>query len=264
MIIRNTTSTVNFFVADSDGLPATGKAASITATISMNGDSASATTISETISEIDSTEQPGWYRFNYPFYITGNAFITFTCTGCKIMPWEDDVIDVYAQVPSAQMIASAVWADTATYDSPVSGTPGRPGAKGYYQVNAPISNPWTILAEAGTQQVTYGDIIKSRVASTELSAAKTDIINAMPSVSGLSTFNASTDAVTVNSSQLAPLAKSTELSSILTVLNSVKAGVLNWVVSGNTLTIKDDSGTSLRTYTLTRDTAGNIIKVEPN
>lgn len=150
MIVKNTTSTVNFFVADSDGLPATGKASSITATITMNGDSTS-TTISEPISEIHSTEQPGWYRFNYPFSTAGNAFITFTCTGCKIMPWEEQVVEM----------------------------------------------------------------------------------------------SGSTD-------------------SLLPVLNAIKAGMLNWAVSGNTLTIKSDTNSVLGTYTLTRDTDGNIIKVAPN
>lgn len=92
MIVKDTTSIVNFFVADSDGLPATGKSSYITATISINGGAASA--ISESISEIDSTNQPGWYRFSSTFSTSGNAFIMFNCSGCKIMPWEDDIVAI--------------------------------------------------------------------------------------------------------------------------------------------------------------------------
>lgn len=92
MIVKDTNSIVNFFVADSDGLPATGKSSYITATISINGGAASA--ISESISEIDSTNQPGWYRFRSTFSTSGNAFIMFTCSGCKIMPWEDNIVTI--------------------------------------------------------------------------------------------------------------------------------------------------------------------------
>lgn len=53
-------------------------------------------------------------------------------------------------------------------------------------------------------------------------------------------------------------------SDLTDVLNAIKAGILNWQVANNTLTLYNDSGTSLGTYTLTRDTAGNIIRVEPN
>lgn len=108
MITKDTTSTVNFYVTDIDGLPVTGKASSITATISVNGDTASA--ISDTISEIDSTNLPGWYRFNHFFSTAGNVFIVFSCSGCVITPWEDNVINIAASsVPTAAENAAAVW-----------------------------------------------------------------------------------------------------------------------------------------------------------
>ena len=146
MIVTGTNTTVNFFVADSDGLPATGKDSSITATISMNGDSATA--ITDTIYEIDSTNQPGWYRFNHTFGVAGNAFIAFACTNCLITPWEDEIVDL-----------------------PIAG--------------------------------------------------------------------------------------------LKTSMDKLNAGILNWSVSGNTLTLYNADSTQLAQCTITRDSSGNIIQIEP-
>ena len=96
MIVKGSTTIVNFYVADTDGLPATGQASNISASISING--ATATAISATISEKDSTNLPGWYEFEYTFNTAGNTFITFTAANCVIMPWEDDVIEMAALV----------------------------------------------------------------------------------------------------------------------------------------------------------------------
>lgn len=92
MIVKGSTTVVNFFVVDTDGFPATGKSSSITANISING--ASPTTFSGTISERDSTNAPGWYKFEYTFNTVGNVFITFSATDCIIPPWEEEVCEV--------------------------------------------------------------------------------------------------------------------------------------------------------------------------
>ena len=92
MITKGTTTIVRFYVTDTDGLPATGKASSITAAISING--ATATAITDTISESDSTNLPGWYEFEHTFNTAGNAFITFSCANCVIMPWEEEVCEI--------------------------------------------------------------------------------------------------------------------------------------------------------------------------
>ena len=108
MIAKGTTTIVNFYVTDTDGIPATGQASNISASISIDG--GSATTISATISEKDSTNLPGWYEFEYTFSTAGNAFITFSCSGCIIMPWEEQVVEVStSSAPSASDIANAVW-----------------------------------------------------------------------------------------------------------------------------------------------------------
>lgn len=108
MIAKGSTTIVNFYVADTDGLPATGQASNISASISLDG--GTATTINATISEKDSTNLPGWYEFEYTFSTAGNAFITFSCTGCIIMPWEEQVVELStSSAPSASDIADAVW-----------------------------------------------------------------------------------------------------------------------------------------------------------
>ncbi|MBR0238055.1 MAG: DUF1320 family protein [Thermoguttaceae bacterium] len=108
MIAKGTTTIVNFYVIDTDGFPATGQASNITVSISFDG--GTATTISATISEKDSTNLPGWYAFEYTFNTAGNAFITFTCSGCIIMPWEEQIVEIsVSSAPSASDIANAVW-----------------------------------------------------------------------------------------------------------------------------------------------------------
>lgn len=108
MIAKGSTTIVNFYVTDNDGLPATGQASNISASISIDGGSAA--TISATISEKDSVNLPGWYEFEYTFSTAGNAFITFSCSGCVIMPWEEQVVNISASsAPSASDIADAVW-----------------------------------------------------------------------------------------------------------------------------------------------------------
>ena len=189
MIAKDTTTIVRFYATTTDGFPATGQASNISASISLDGDTAIA--ITATITESDSTNLPGWYEFEYTFDTAGNAFITFTAANCIIMPWEEQVVEIgSSSVPSASDIATAVWSDTATY----SGGYGRQ-PKGYYQVNPPISNPWTIVA-IPANNTTYGDLVKSTAnnataiisdmgslaTASNVSTAQSAIIAALPTI----------------------------------------------------------------------------------
>lgn len=245
MIAKDTTTTVNFYVADTDGLPATGKASSITASISIDGGSASS--ISATISETDSTNLPGWYRFTYTFSTAGNVFITFTCSGCTIMPWEEQVIDIASKVwshniggssaqsllsdisiglPTESSIADAVWCWTSANagDTPTVNST-------YQKMLAIPANVWVVPSRALTSiSVSYqGDNYTLATAADIL-----DIYNAV-------TFCATSSEVQL-----------------------LASGMLHWAVSGNTLTLYNNNNTSLGTYTLTRDSEGNITSVTPN
>lgn len=303
MITKDTTTTVNFFVTDTNGLPATGQASNITATISING--ATATAISDTITEKGS----GWYYFNHLFGTAGNVFITFAATGCVIMPWEDDVVEISASsAPSASTIASAVWNWTVTgipsQNSMYSKVNTLPGSvwsnstrsltsevlsadkslatnvsasaiatavwsdttnysgtttKGYLQANG--SGVWSQVASHDSISgidTTYGDVLKSRSSSADIASAQNAIISAMPDVSGLSTFDPSNDTVTINATQAATMATATGFATPTNVTDAVSAletyGDAHWTGggSGSGITAEDVwkySGTYGRTLT---------------
>ena len=239
MIAKGSTSTVNFYAMNTDGTPAVGK--TITATISING--AAATSISDTISEVGS----GWYKFNHLFNTEGNAFIQFSCTGCIIPPWEEQVIDIASKVwshnidgssaqsllsdisiglPTESSIADAVWCWTSANAGET------PTVNSTYQKMLAIpANVWTVPSRALTSiSVSYqGDNYTLATASDIL-----DIYNAV-------TFCATSSEVQL-----------------------LASGMLHWAVSGNTLTLYNNNNTSLGTYTLTRDSEGNITSVTPN
>ena len=95
-------------------------------------------------------------------------------------------------------------------------------------------------------------------------------------------WGAAQKVVTIDSTQAATFATATTLSTVGDNVSAVKAktdnlptnlaadldkllaGILYWAVVANTLTLYNSNNTVLATYTLTRDTEGNIIKVEPN
>lgn len=230
MIAKDTTTIVRFYVTTADGFPATGKASSISANISIDG--GTATAISSTITESDSTNLPGWYEFEYTFNTEGNAFITFTCANCRIMPWEEDIVEVSgSSAPSAATVANAVWNWT------VSGIPSPycmysrltsiPDAV-WTTNNRSLSSLSVVSGLTTYTLATTGDIpsiadIQSGLAtSANVTTAQNAIINAMPSipndyarrtdipdVSGLSTFDPSTDTVTINATQAATMVTAT-------------------------------------------------------
>lgn len=238
MITKDTTSTVNFYVTDIDGLPVTGKASSITATISVNGDTASA--ISDTISEIDSTNLPGWYRFNHFFSTAGNVFIVFSCSGCVITPWEENVINIAASsVPTAAENAAAVWG----YSSGRTITNTIPSASdiataiwiadldSYSYITTPGMAYKYIKGDSSVLGSIALDVADIPAAVWGYSSGRT-ITNTIPSVNdiwgrtgqdttsrtltaatlssgSLSTFNASNDTVTIDATQAAGMATAT-------------------------------------------------------
>lgn len=264
MIEKDTTTIVRFYVTNaSDGFPATGKASSITAKISIDGDTATA--ITDRIDESDSTNLPGWYEFEHTFSTAGNAFITFTCANCRIMPWEEQVVEISTSpAPSASDIATAVWGANVRSLSTLSVTSGGISfdiatsngvnqairvikdygdtkwltASGFATPSDltglstfdPVNDTVTINATQAAGMATATgfatpsdiptstiDAIKTKVDSlnntdltgiattANVTAAQTAIINAMPDVSGLSTFDPANDTVTINATQAATM-----------------------------------------------------------
>ena len=95
-------------------------------------------------------------------------------------------------------------------------------------------------------------------------------------VSGLSTFDPSTDAVTLTdaydaaktasqltTSDLSALATSAEITALASVANDTLAGMLYWRVVDDTLITYGSNGSIRGQYTITKDSTGNIVKIEP-
>lgn len=97
MIAKGSNVAVYIYVMTNGGLPATGKASSITGYYVPNGSWSSKVALTGTIfTELDSTDYPGWYVFQYTFNTAGTAFFAFNCEGCTIAPWEEQVVDLSA------------------------------------------------------------------------------------------------------------------------------------------------------------------------
>ena len=185
MIAKDTTTIVRFYATTTDGFPATGKASSITAAISMDG--GSATAITDTIYEIDSTNLPGWYKFEHPFNTAGNAFITFTCANCKIMPWEEQVVEISTSpAPSASDIATAVWGANVRSLSTLSVTSG--GISFDIATSNGVNQAIRVIKDYGdTKWLTAsGFATPSDIPTSDISAikTKTDNLPASPAAVG--------------------------------------------------------------------------------
>lgn len=275
MIPKDTTTTVNFYVADTDGLPATGQASNITVSISIDGGTAAA--ISATISEKDSTNLPGWYAFEYTFNTAGNAFITFTCSGCIIMPWEEQIVEIsVSSAPSASDIANAVWTkdiDSYSYST----TPGMAYKyiKGDSAVLANVSLgiadiPADVWNYSSGRTITntipsVADIQSGLATSTALSAVasdvaavkvKTDNLPASPAatgdipsvasiqsglaktsdLSGLSTFDPTTDTVLIDATQAAGMTTATGFATPSDIPSTSAISTAVWTADVRSLT----------------------------
>ena len=93
MIVKGSTIGVYIYVMTNDGLPAIGKESSITIKYFTN-DGVRHAGVSITVEELDSTYAPGWYIFSFTFNTVGTIFFTFSCDGCVIAPWEEQVVDL--------------------------------------------------------------------------------------------------------------------------------------------------------------------------
>ena len=95
-------------------------------------------------------------------------------------------------------------------------------------------------------------------------------------LSDVSTFDPSTDAVMLTdaydaaktasqltTSDLSALATSAEITALASVANDTLAGMLYWRVVDDTLITYSANGSIRGQYTITKDSTGNIIKIEP-
>lgn len=95
-------------------------------------------------------------------------------------------------------------------------------------------------------------------------------------LSDVSTFDPSTDAVTLTDAydaaktasqlttfDLSALATSAEITALASVANDTLAGMLYWRVVDDTLITYGSNGSIRGQYTITKDSTGNIVKIEP-
>ena len=75
--------------------------------------------------------------------------------------------------------------------------------------------------------------------------------------SGLSTFNASTDPVIINNTQM------DVVDGVSAAVDTLLASILHWTATASTLTLYDSTGASIGSYALTRDSSGNITAIAP-
>ncbi len=283
MIKQNELATVNFFAITEDGLPATGKANSITANISFNGESE--TPLSVTITEKDPINLPGWYSFNNVFANNGNVFITFNCSGCIIQPWEDNVVAL--TVPSSTQIANAVWS---------------------YNGNRLVTNTIPALSDIVTQVWAYPNrlLTSAQIGFAGRLAFSSDIADSVTAIEsyGDSKWSTATGFATPSdlpsdyakpgdSMTLTPDYDAAKTASQLTSedipsdyakpgdamtltqeydvvktaatadsVEKIHAGLFNWSVDNESIIAKNISGETIVTSSITRDSSGNIIAME--
>ena len=286
--------------SDSDGTPLLNQAANTTVYISKDGGSYAATT--NAVVEIG--------RGSYKVTLT-SAEATFTdvllyqpvCTGAQT-----NTLAIDKKV-SAEDNANAVWGaqnkeitGTVTINSTQAGTfatsaelttvgnnvsaikaktdnlPAEPAAVGSAMTltEATVSTLRNNLATISTIEAA----VVSLSSGLDTLASHGDTYWSTADISGLSTFNPSTDAVTLTdaydaakttsqltTSDLSTLATSEELTaasaSLTTLINLLLSGLYHWQVNDTIMTVYNASDVAIGAYTLTKDTTGNITAVTP-
>lgn len=245
-MIKNQANLYQFSIVDAGGAGITG----LTVTIKLRKDSGSFATATNAVSEVDTTNAPGLYA------------ITLTASECNC-----DVLTIQATVPDG---ANPVVVDTYYLEPANSGIT----AQEVWQYNTrtlsdtPItaSDIWTYSNRSLT--VAPSSLTAQQV--WEYNGGRT-ITNTIPTVAEIQSGLATTANITALQTHgdtawatITGFATSVQANDIKSALNVLHAGMLNWAVNATTLTIYSDTATVLATYTITRDTEGNIIKLEPN
>ena len=245
----------------------TGQAANVNVYLSIDGAAFSAST--------NAAQEIGRGAYKVTLTSAEAAFSTLlyapVCTGAQGNIYQ---LDAAPTIPTASDNATAVWGAASkivTIDGTQAATLATAAALTTVGDNVTAvkaktdnlpANP-AAVGDAMTLTAAY-DAAKTASqfdVSTDAVNLSINSVNAVQS--GLSTFNPSTDSVTINSTQAATFGTSTAQTSILTLLEALYSGLYHWEVTNNTLTIYDSDGLAISAYTLTKDATGNIIAVAP-
>ena len=249
-------------LSTSDGSPLTGAAPTVT--ISKDGGAfASATNQPHEIGN-------GYYYVDLTTAettVNNNVIVRATATGAQptAIVWEpeQDLSGLSTFDPSTDAVTiNATQADTFATASVVANIATTAGAIKAKTDNLP-QNP-AAVGSAMTLTQAY-DAAKT---ASQFDAANTAVTIDSASVaevqSGLSTFDPTTDAVKLDSEQLATLATAQALAAQSGLLDVVAASILHWSATASTLTLYDSNRAAIANYALTRDSSGNITAIEPH
>lgn len=257
--------------SDSDGSPLTGQASGTTVYISKDGGNYAATT--NAVTEIG--------RGTYKVTLTSSEaeFTTLIyqpiCTGAQTNTW---AIDAALTVPTAAQNAAAVWGaqtkeitGTVTIDSTQAATLATAASlatvgDNVAAVKAKTDNLPATPAATGDAMTLTSAYDAAKTAS-QFDASTDPVTLASASVaavqSGLSTFDATNDAVTITMTQASTFATATAQAAQTVALDRLAASILHWTTTASTLTLYDNTGAAIGVYALTRDSSGNITAIEP-
>lgn len=252
--------------SESDGTPLTGQASSTTVYISQDGGSYAATTNS--VVEIG--------RGSYKVELT-SAEATFSdvliyqpvCVGAQTNTWAIDApIDISGLATSSDL--SAVASNVSTIKSKTDNLPESPAAVGSAMA---LTEATVTSIRNGLATITATDALAQGLDNL---ASYGDLHWSTADLSGVSTFDPATDAVTLTdaydaaktasqltTSDLSALATSAEINALASVANDTLAGMLYWRVVDDTLITYGSNGSIRGQYTITKDSTGNIVKIEP-
>lgn len=273
-------------LAASDGSPITGAAPSVT----ISKDGAVFASATNSPAEIGN----GYYYIDLTSAettVNNNVIVRATATGAQptAVVWEPE-----QAIPTAADNATAVWgaqtkevtiataqADTFATASALSSVASNVGAVKAKTDNLPES-PAAVgsamtLTEATVTSIksglATGDNIEAALGALEM-YGDTNWMTA--DLSDVSTFDPSTDAVTLTdaydaaktasqltTSDLSALATSAELEALTAIAGDTLAGMLYWRVVDDTLITYGSNGSIRGQYTITKDSTGNIVKIEP-
>ena len=253
--------------SDSDGTPLTGQAASVTVYLSIDGGSFTAST--------NSAAEIGRGAYKVTLTSAEAAFSTLlyapVCTGAQSNIYQ---LDAAPAIPSASDNAAAVWGASTkevTIDATQAATLATASAlttvgDNVAAVKAKTDNLPVSPAATGDAMTLTSAYDAAKTASQfdpvtdEVKLTDASVVDIQ---TGLSTFDATADAVIINTTQYNSLASATAQEAQTAALNLLAASILHWTATASTLTLYDSTGDAIANYALTRDSSGNITAISP-
>ena len=290
-MIKNASNLYPFAIQDQLSNRLTGQ----TPSVFLRQDNGSFAAASGSVTEVDSTNYPGLYQIT----LTAAECNCDVLTIAVSLPdgQEPAILDVvypvttggatpaeiwgYAggrtvtnTIPTASENAQAVWGAstkevtiaTAQADTLATAAALTTVGDNVAAVKAKTDNLPASPAAVGSEMTLTSAYNAAKTAS-QFNAAQDAVTIDSASVqavqSGLSTFDPSTDAVTIATAQASTLATAAAQATQTAALETLAASILHWTATASTLTLYDSTGAAIANYALTRDSSGNITAIAP-